>query len=392
MFQTVPNTPVVPYWRLSSFYFFYFAVVGAFVPYWGLYLASLGFSGKEIGVLSSVVLLTKIISPNIWGWLADKTGQRLRIIRWGSCLAFFIFLGVLIAKNFWQLAVVMVAYSFFWNAILAQFEVLTLAHLNDQPENYSKIRVWGSIGFIVFVFALGYVFDVYPIAMLPFILAVLFFAMWLSSAVIPAHPVSLVKEQNEGFLTIVFKPEVISFFIACFLMQVSHGPYYTFYSLYLEKYGYSKALIGQLWSLGVIAEVLLFMLMHHILPRYSVRSILLFSLTVAAGRWIIVALCPQSLVLLLFAQVLHAFTFGSFHAASIEMIRRHFSGGHEGQGQALYGAVSFGLGGSTGAFISGLLWEHSPSATFLMSSVACFIAVLVIWCSVKSLREETFSR
>ncbi|HEY3698172.1 MAG TPA: MFS transporter, partial [Spongiibacteraceae bacterium] len=114
----------IPYWRLSSFYFFYFARLGAWLPFWPLYLRELGYSAAAIGVLSGILQGTKIIAPNIWGWLADRSGQRARIIRAGAFAATAIFSIIFWRRDFTALILIVAGYSFFWNAVLAQFEVL----------------------------------------------------------------------------------------------------------------------------------------------------------------------------------------------------------------------------------------------------------------------------
>ena len=138
-----------PYWRLSGFYFFYFASLGILVPYWGLYLQWLDFSAREIGELTAILLATRIVAPNIWGWIADHHGQRMRIVRFASFAGALAFAGILLDNSYLWIAIVMLVFSFFWNASLPQFEVTTLQHLGEQSHYYSKIRLWGSIGFII---------------------------------------------------------------------------------------------------------------------------------------------------------------------------------------------------------------------------------------------------
>ncbi len=142
-------TASLPYWRLSGFYFFYFALLGTWLPYWALYLKSLNFSSLQIGFLSALVMVTKVVAPNIWGWLADSYHCRTRIIRLGAMLATVCFLGVYFSQDYWWISLVIVLYSFFWNAVLSQFDVLTLSHLQGRYARYSLIRVWGSVGSIV---------------------------------------------------------------------------------------------------------------------------------------------------------------------------------------------------------------------------------------------------
>ncbi len=368
----------LPYWRLSSFYFFYFAVVGSITPYWGVYLKSLGYSSKDVGFISAIILGTRIIAPNFWGWLADKTQQRLRIIRQGSAIACIFFAGVLINQHYSWLVLVISCYTFFWHAVLPQFEVITLNYLGNQYHRYGQIRLWGSLGFMGAVVGLGCMFDYLPIKFLPLAILSFLLLIWLSSLSLKAVSITKSIEPPHGFLSLLMQPAIICFLLSSFLLQLSHGPYYTFYSLYLqEHYGYSSGAIGLLWALGVLAEVAIFLVMPKIMQRFDVRHLLLFTFLVAAFRWYLIGYYADWLWVLLFAQLLHAVSFGIAHAASIEIVRGHFKGAHQGQGQALYSSLSFGAGGAVGALMGGLLWDHSASLTFLVASVSSFSAFVI---------------
>lgn len=378
----MPNTSAVPhsfpYWRLSSFYFFYFAVVGSLTPYWGVYLKSLGYSSKDVGFITAIILGTRIIAPNFWGWLADKTQQRLRIIRQGSAIACVCFAGVLISHDYAWLVLVISCYTFFWHAVLPQFEVITLSYLGNQYQRYGQIRLWGSIGFMAAVVGLGLLFDFLPVRFLPLAILSFLLLIFLSSLSLKAVPVAKSAEPSKGFFHLVAQPAIICFLLASFLLQLSHGPYYTFYSLYLQEgYGYSSTSTGLLWALGVLAEVAIFLVMPKIMHRFDVRNLLLVTFFVTACRWYLIGYCAQWLGVLLFAQLLHAVSFGIAHAASIEIVRSHFKGAHQGQGQALYSSLGFGAGGALGALIGGFLWDHSASLTFLVASLSSFAAFVI---------------
>lgn len=374
-------TPV-PYWRLSGFYFFYFALLGALVPFWSLYLQHLSFDAAEIGIVMAALAGSRIVAPNLWGWLADKTGRRLTIIRTGSLLAALCFTAMLWQQSFnWVLFVVLL-FSFFWNAVLSQFEVLTLHYLDKKAHDYSKIRLWGSVGFIVAVVLLGWLFERFSIALLPWCMLAILLAIWLSSLLIKSPPPSgnkaQVLELNANLLQVLAKPVVICFFAACLLLQLSHGSYYTFYSVYLESYGYSRQLIGLLWALGVVAEVAIFLLMPRLLPLHGAKKLFAWALLLTVGRWLMIAYYPESLTMLLLAQLLHAFSFGVAHAVAVEWVRRYFPAGLQGQGQALYSAVSFGIGGALGAVISGYTWTLGPAFSFGLCALAALVGFLVV--------------
>ncbi len=369
----------LPYWRLSSFYLFYFALLGSTAPFLALYFHHLGFSAARIGELVAIPMLMRCVAPNIWGWLGDYTGRRLAIVRVGALCTALTFSLIFFSKSYAWLAMVMALHAFFWHAVLPQFEVITLAHLNGQTARYSQIRLWGSIGFIITVVALGRLFqwlslDIYPVALVVIMAGIFLSSLWVPNA----QPVQSSRSAGGGFLQQLRSPGVLAFYACVGLMQLSHGPYYTFLTLHLEHLGYSRGLIGQLWAVGVVAEVLMFLAMSKILARFSVRRVLLASFLLAALRWVLLGAYAESVWVLLFAQVLHAATFGSFHAAAIHFVQRSFGARQQGQGQALYAALA-GIGGALGALYAGYSWNAlGATLTFSIASVAALAAAVII--------------
>ena len=371
----------MPYVRLSGFYLFYFALLGSLVPYWSLYLQSFDLSVQVIGVLMALLHLSRVIAPNIWGWLADHTGQRLRIVRWGACLTWIVFIAI-----FWQtsalgIGLVMLLFSFFWNAVLPQFEVLTLQHLGSSRDKYSRIRLWGSIGFVVAVLGTGMLLDLIDIRWLPAVALVLMVLIWLNTLVVPAPSIGPSKEHTSKSLrNILCIPQVQVFLLVFFLVQFSHGPYYTFYSVMLQDLGYSRSQIGQLWAVGVVAEVLLFIIMPMLFKRHSLRLLLLISVLLCALRWFLIAFFADSLPILLFAQLLHAASFGSLHAVGIALVYHYFSQNTQGRGQALFASAGFGAGGAAGALFSGMFWASwGGGVTFIVAASVSLIAFVIAY-------------
>jgi PPP family 3-phenylpropionic acid transporter len=296
----------VPYLRLSAFYFFYFATLGGFLPYWSLYLEHIKFNALEIGELSALMVATKIIAPNLLGWVADHTGKSLRVVRITSFFAALIFTGFLFKDSYFWVAMVTVGFSFFWNAALPQFEATTLFHLKKQADRYSQIRLWGSIGFIVSVLAIGRAIEIVTIDYLPELIIGLLSFIWLTSLITPEAYALKQERDAVGIFHIIKKPEIIAFFVVYMLLQLAHGPYYVFYSIYLNQFNYTSTIIGFLWALGVSAEVLLFVFMKKILAWVSLRSILLVSIFLSICRWLIIAFYVESLPLMIFAQLLQS--------------------------------------------------------------------------------------
>jgi len=377
------------YWRLSGFYLFYFASLGALIPYWGLYLKSLGFGSVEIGELVAIIMATKIVAPNVWGWIADHTGRRMVIVRAGCLFAALAFAGVFFGQGYWWLVLVMSVFSFFWNAALPQFEATTLNHLGDETHRYSSIRLWGSIGFILAVAGLGALFEQAGTALLPSVLLVLLAAIWLSSLLVPESAAGHQTLNEEPLRKVLKQPAVVSLLLVCFLLQASHGAYYTFYSLYMVDHGYSETAIGQLWALGVVAEIAVFLKMHHWLPRFGARNLMLAAAALTALRWLLIALFVEQVWIMAFAQTLHAASFGVYHAVSIHLIHHLFTGRHQGRGQALYSSLSFGAGGAAGSLVAGYLWDGIGAQwTYILAAATAVLAGWIAWRGVERASHE----
>lgn len=367
-----------PFVRLGAFYFFYFAVIGGFQPYWGLYLQGQGFSPAAIGELMAIVMATRIIAPNFWGYIADHTGKRLQLVRFGAFMMLLVWLGVFWVREYWSLALVLLAYGFFQNAILAQFEAVTMAHLGQRRERYSLIRLWGSLGFIVTGTGLGILFDHISVDSLPMWLLACALATWLSSMLVPDIKTPKRHEASDGLWTILKRQPVWAFFIAHFLLQFSHAPYYTFYSIHLEEHGYSRTEIGWLWGVGVLAEIGLFLVMHRFMPWLGEMRLMLWSLLFAGMRWLVIGFMVDSHMTIWLAQLLHAASFASFHAAAMVLIYRHFGDGHQGQGQAIY-SMLWGMGVAIGSLFTGMVWAEATSGwVFAAAALMCLLAWFVL--------------
>ena len=373
------HNSAVPYWRLSSFYFFYFASLGALLPYWSLYLKSLGFDSIAIGAIIAVIPATKIFAPYVWGWMSDHTGRPVRIVRITNFFAIVAFAGVFFGNGYVWLSLVMFSFSVFWNSSLPLIESTTLNHLGDDHHQYSGIRLWGSLGFILAVVILGEVLQVNSISLVPKVILGLVIGIFLMSLVIkeskPTH-----HEEQAPIFSVIKQPAVLAFLSVCFLMVLSHGPYYTFYSIYLEDHGYSRRMIGVLWAVGVIAEVAIFLLMNRLLPIFGVRKLLLITFLFTAIRWLLIGYFVDSLAILFVAQLFHAFSFGVFHAVGIALIHQYFKGKHQDRGQALYSSLSFGVGGALGSFLSGVFWDQMDHGLiFNSAALIAFIALIIVW-------------
>lgn len=366
--------------NLSAFYFFYFAYLGAFAPFFALYLTSVGMNAVEIGVLMALPQLTRILAPHLWGWLADHSGRRIGVVRISGAAGMVAFLGVFAGDSFAWLFAVLFAMMFFWSAALPLVEATTLSKLGDETARYGRIRVWGSVGFIAAVVAVGYLIDATSPRSVLWVIAGLMAGMLLLSFTLAEARPEPHESDDLPVWQIVRKPAVLAVIGASALMAAAHGPYYTFYTIHLVDYGYSKSAAGWLWALGVICEIGIFIWMSRLYRAFTLRSILIASTLLAALRFVVIGWGADSIVLLLAAQTLHAASFGSFHAAAIGVVHKLFRGRHQARGQAIYGSLAYGLGGTIGGLASGYAWGGlGPALTFTLAAGCGLLAAAVLW-------------
>jgi PPP family 3-phenylpropionic acid transporter len=368
------------YWRIAGFYFFYFAFVGMFSPYWSLYLKSLEFDALQIGILMSVQPVMRMLAPALWGWLADRLGNRRLVVQVASFGSALCYIGVFFTTQYYGLMLVLALMSFFWSASMPLVEATTMTYLGKSSARYGRLRSWGSVGFIIAVLGLGYAFDYIAIgwilwAGLAIQLGILYFSRQIPATQVVAH-----HSDSQTIAHIASQPQVLALFGACLLMAVAHGPYYTFFSIYLVEHGYAKSTIGALWTLGVVCEIAVFFVMPWLMRRHTLPQILMLSLALAVLRFLLIGWQVDTLWLLLFAQVLHAATFGSFHAAAVALVHHYFRGRHQSKGQALFGSVTYGAGGMLGGLLSGPLWLHwGASVMYTFSAGAALLGLALMW-------------
>lgn len=366
--------------RLAAWYFFYFAFIGAFAPYFTLYLQSLGFSAADIGMLMAAGPVMRLLAPAFWGWLSDRSGRRVPIIVFSAALTSAAFLVFFAASTFWTVLAGIALTFFFWTAAHPLVEALTLDHLSGRTEEYGRIRLWGSVGFVLSVLGVGALLDVAPLdrllwACLALLLGVLGCALSLSETGKPP------TDKPAPSLRLGLKRrQVIALLAACFFMSAAHGPLYVFFSIHLVDHGYGKTVVGALWSLGVIAEIGVFVFMPRLMRRYSLRAILLASFALAVLRFLLIGWQVDSLLLLLAAQLMHGATFGAYHAAAVAALNHWFPPQQQGRVQALYGSISFGAGGIVGNLLSGEAWGLLGAGwTYTLGSGFAVIGGWLIW-------------
>ncbi|MEO8145917.1 MAG: MFS transporter [Betaproteobacteria bacterium] len=372
--------------RLAAYYFAFFAHAGAYVSYFALFLAGRGLAAHEIAFALAMPQAARIVAPALWGWLADALGGRYP----GARRAIVVFSGFAMLAGFGAIyfqhtagaiALSLLLISLFSAGAGPLVEAITFSVLKGGIGQYGPIRLWGSVGFILAVLGTGAWLDYHGTSALIAIAILLSAVVCAVSFALPDGPVLKLEHGGEAFGAVLRRPAVLAFFGACFLMTAAHGTMYVFYSIYLEQAGYSKTVTGVLLTLGVLAEILLFLRLPQLLRRFSLRTVLLASFACAVARFPAIGWGVDMLWLLAVAQLLHAATFGAFHSACVAAVHRLFPGPLASRGQALYSSIAYGLGGATGSLVAGAAWEPlGASASFAISALFALLgAALVAW-------------
>jgi PPP family 3-phenylpropionic acid transporter len=356
---------------VRALYFAYFAFVGIFSPYLSLWFDARGLSIGEIAVLMALPQLLRIVAPPFWGWLADRGGRRVALLRAAAIGALGVLLLFPFASRPLEYAALMLLLFFLTAAQMPIGEAIALDVAAGDAGRYGRMRLWGSIGFILAVLAGGPVLDALGLGALPALMAVpmgllVAVTLWLRE---PATARAAVR--GAPVLARLREPALVAFLASAFLMVFAHAGLYAFFSLFLERHGYGTTSIGAIWGVGVAAEIVLFMLQRRLFERASPMRLLAFSFVVCALRFAMVAISDGALWVLLWTQTMHAVTFGLHHSASMAVLHRWFEPAQQARAQAAFIVVAYGFGGTLGGLCSGWLWEHiSPAATFHGAAVA----------------------
>jgi MFS transporter, PPP family, 3-phenylpropionic acid transporter len=365
---------------IAAFYFSYFAYAGIGLAFLPLYFAARGFDAGEIAFLVALPYIARTFAPAAWGWLADATGRRRTIVVF-SCAAGAVCFALMprvegVAGIGWLVAILALLSA----GAVPLVEAITLGMLAGQPGpqlgKYGPIRLWGSVGFVFATFGGGAWLDFWPATTLPPMLVALSLFSLAFALALPPGRTRVPVARKTPLLT----ASVRALLAAGFCMSAAHGTLYTFFTLYLERSGHSGIAIGSLWTLGVLAEIVVFLFLPALFRRHTLSAILLASLVCAVVRFLAIGWLPPSLWLLVPVQLLHAATFGAFHAAAVAAVHRVFPEHAQARGQTLFSSIAYGAGGAAGALIAGWAWQTSGSAlAFSASAAAALVGACFAW-------------
>jgi PPP family 3-phenylpropionic acid transporter len=291
------------------------------------------------------------------------------------------------SDSYWIMLLITGLYGLFYAPIIAFLEAFTIDILGRQKRSYGPIRAWGSISFITMVMVLGYVIDWFSIKI---ILWVIFFCSMLQAAFSMKMP-KIALAKNEDFFSrakLFLNGNAAVFLFCAFLMLMSHGMYYGFFSIHLVSLGYGSLFVGFAWALASVAEVVVMIKSKLIFKHISYENALTIAFITAAVRWLLVG-SVRSPIAILSLQLLHAITYGMFHMASILHIDALSPAETKTMGQAINNATTYGLGLMAGFFLSGILYEHFDATTgFLASGVVAFFSG-IIFVAYRMVRPKT---
>lgn len=364
-------------------YFLYFGVMGVFLPFFNLYCYHLGFSGFQIGVLSGIRSVALVVFPLLWGLVADRFHARRSIYIGCNLASSLVWAFLLFTADFKAMAVIIALYGAFYAPIISFLEAFTMDALGDDKKSYGRLRACGSISFILTVLVLGKILDIAGVGII--VTLILAGSLVQAAASFRIPDVQVKKRKTDGAdIKVFFRPKVLIFLTCAFLMLVSHGTYYGFYSIHLETLGHGKTFIGFSWALASTAEILVMIKSDKLFEKFSLERVLIFSFVIAAVRWIILY-TTASPVIILFSQILHAVTYGTFHMASILYIDRLTPDASKTMGQAVNNAVTYGLGLVIGFLFSGVLYESLGAHNLFGISSLIALAAGGIFCTLNFL-------
>ncbi len=352
-------------------YFFYFGAMGVYLPFFNLYCLDIGFTGFQIGSLSAIRAAVLIIFSLLWGLLADRKGLRRPIYIVCSFASTALWALFLLTTDFGFMVVITVLYGAFYAPIIAFLEAFAMDVLGKTKNRYGQTRAWGSVAFITVVLLLGQLIDTFSVHIIIVLVLGISALQTMSTLMMPRLAPQRIAQAHEA--SELFTGPTVIFLLCAFMMLVSHGAYYGFFSIHLAELGLGGGFIGLCWALASTAEVVVMINSGRLFARLSFKKVLAISFAAATLRWGILFV-TQSAAVILASQLLHAVTYGAFHMAGILYMDQLAPASDKTLGQALNNAVTYGLGLTVGFFISGALYETGNSGPLFLFSAGVSLA------------------
>ncbi len=384
---TVASLPA--FWRLGAHYAAYFGLAGLIGTFLPLYFQARGLTAFQIGLVMAMAQMMRMVGPNLWGWLSDRATRRTPMLRATAIVLALAFALLFIPGGFGFVFATMVLVAMFQTAQMPIAEALASARLRgsaDAATRYGRLRLCGSVGFVVVVLSAGPLFDHVGIGAATWVGSALTLLLVAAAFAVPEQAVHEAPHERVSVRRRLAEPRVRWFLLSAALMVFAHGAMYTYLSIYLAQLGYSKTAIGVYWVLSVVFEIAFFYTQGRWFARFGLYPLLTASFFVAAVRFLLIGQFAGVWWLLAIAQLLHAVSFAVHHGASVMTVQRWFPGRAAARGQALYISAAYGAGGSAGSLVAAYLWTWAgPQWAFGCGSAA---ALLGAWALARARRHD----
>ncbi len=362
----------------ALFYFCYYAAIGAYTPYVGRWVSALGHGGFVVGAMLGLWYATRIVAPPAWAALTSRSIRPGMWLVYGCAFGLLCFAGFTLTTSATALLGVMALFGLFYNAVLPQFEAMTLTALGRDSHDYGRIRLWGSLGFLLVAGSYGALMDrlgdrMFPWLCLPlFVLALL--AAWPHRNDRPPEHTETVADAGHLWK----RPGVRRFLLVSLLAQAGFGTFYVFFTLHLQNHYHDGLAVGILWAAGVLAEIVMFWFAPGLIARVGAARLLGWCLGIGVLRWAVTALFADSFAIMFVAQLTHAFSFAVFQSCCMQMMTQYFPGRRAAAGQSLLYGFSSGVGGVLGAAVAAVLWHYGRGEWAFLGGAALTAIALVV--------------
>lgn len=350
---------------LSAYYFFYFALVGVYVIFMPKVVLELGYSAIEVGIVYAAAPFMRFLLPFIFRHFVTLTFKVYLFALFLTFIGTLLILGTV--DDFWLYLTANLLFGASMGISLPYVETIALASLSKN--HYGKVRLWGSLGFMGIALWLGKILQD-PYEALYYLSTMAFLTLIFGAILVRYDTVDHPTAQDNSSFSL---SRYWAFWLSVFLMQVGFGGFYNFFTIYETAHGISLEMTSWMWSFGVICEIIMLYFQGPLLQR-NLLNILKFATLVAAGRWMLLYLYPDSITLTFASQSLHAISFALYHTAAITYVFSLYT--QKKLAQQFFLGIAFGLGGSVGALLSGKIYGEY---LFLIESGIAFMAFMVLW-------------
>lgn len=366
--------------KLSSNYTSFFIYLGIITPFWAMWLSSRGLSPSEIGIIIAVPYIIKIIVAPLISQAADKRAEYWRPLLFSVAFSVVISVFYIFASDFWSLLLITLLVNLTMPAVLPLMETITVGQSAKYNLNYGHIRSFGSVSFIVASVLLGmflknnsidYVLWAFYGSMILLLLTVIILPRGNKKAKTANETMSISPIKH-----LLSDGDFIWFLSVVGLLQMSHGVYYSMGSIYWEENGIGEDVIGFLWAVGVIAEIIFFLYFHKVINKYPLSVIFAIIGLFGVIRWATIAM-SMSLPILFVVQLIHGLTFGASHLAAIYYLGERVKKDYAASSQSLYSALPLGLGMGLSTYIGGVIYEYVANGAYFFMAFLCALAFLL---------------